>query len=314
MRVELLYFDGCPNYEGLVPQLRQLLDRAGIGSEVELRRVASEEDARRLRFLGSPTVRIDGRDVEEGAAGREDFGLKCRLYRTPSGLVGSPPGEWIAATVAVAVESSTSEPIAERLGDLPEPYRELHRSVLRAFVHGHAPEADDLRRLAGELDVDLVAALAELERRDALWVDQESGAVSVAYPFSGSPTAHEVTIASTGVRAFAMCALDALGVAFMIGEPALVRSRDPIGREPIEASIDPTGTHSWEPAGAVVVAAVSGGGPSAASCCPNVNFIADRERAHELLAEPGAPAGTLLAMPEAIELGRRIFGSLLDHA
>lgn len=95
MRIELLYFDGCPNHEALLPELRALLEREGIDAEIELRRVESAEAAERERFLGSPTVRIDGIDIEPRAAEREDFGLKCRLYRTAEGTSGIPPERWI---------------------------------------------------------------------------------------------------------------------------------------------------------------------------------------------------------------------------
>ena len=62
MKVELLYFDGCPGHEALVPRLRELLSAAD--ADLELRRIGSPEDAARERFLGSPTVRINGRDVD----------------------------------------------------------------------------------------------------------------------------------------------------------------------------------------------------------------------------------------------------------
>jgi hypothetical protein len=99
VKVELLYFDGCPSYERLLPRLARLLDHAGIDAEPELRQVESPEAAERERFLGSPTVRVDGRDVEPGAEQRRDFGLKCRLYRSPAGLSGEPPDEWIMAAL-----------------------------------------------------------------------------------------------------------------------------------------------------------------------------------------------------------------------
>jgi hypothetical protein len=51
--------------------------------------------AKRERFLGSPTLRIDGRDVEPGAERRTDFGLKCRLYRSDNGLAGFPQDDWV---------------------------------------------------------------------------------------------------------------------------------------------------------------------------------------------------------------------------
>ena len=100
--VELLYFEGCPNHEALLPHLERLLGAAEIPAEVKLREVADDDAAQRERFLGSPTVRVDGRDVEPGAEAREDFGLKCRLYRLPSGLGGAPLDEWVLDALALA--------------------------------------------------------------------------------------------------------------------------------------------------------------------------------------------------------------------
>ena len=95
MTLELMYFDGCPNHEMLLPHLEQLLRGAEISAEITLRRIADDTAAQHERFLGSPTIRVDGRDVEPGAEERDDFGLKCRLYRTPAGLRGAPSDEWI---------------------------------------------------------------------------------------------------------------------------------------------------------------------------------------------------------------------------
>jgi hypothetical protein len=100
MRVELLYFDGCPNHEVLLPHLEELLGAAGIPVEIVLREVPDGDTAQRERFLGSPTVRVDGHDIEPGADDRADFGLKCRLYRTDSGIRGTPLDEWILDALA----------------------------------------------------------------------------------------------------------------------------------------------------------------------------------------------------------------------
>lgn len=100
MSIDLLYFAGCPNHEALLQRLRALLTRAGIDDEVRLVRVESEEEARTERFLGSPSVRVGGFDVDPGGEGRDDFGLKCRLYQTPAGLSGTPPDEWVLAALA----------------------------------------------------------------------------------------------------------------------------------------------------------------------------------------------------------------------
>jgi hypothetical protein len=95
MKVEVLYFDGCPNHEALLPHLRELLESSGTGADIELVRVEDPDAAERERFLGSPTVRVDGEDVEPSAADRTDFGLKCRLFATPDGLRGMPADEWV---------------------------------------------------------------------------------------------------------------------------------------------------------------------------------------------------------------------------
>jgi hypothetical protein len=99
VRVELLYFDGCPHYEALLPRLRELI---GPEEELELRRIDSVEEAERERFLGSPSVRVNDHDVDPTASERDDFGLKCRLYRSDQGASGVPPEEWIRAALAEA--------------------------------------------------------------------------------------------------------------------------------------------------------------------------------------------------------------------
>jgi hypothetical protein len=97
--VELLYFDGCPNRDALEPRLRELVRRWSPRAAIQLRRVESDEDAQRLRFLGSPSVRVNGLDVEPGADAREDYGLKCRLYRAAGAQAGAPPDDWIVAAL-----------------------------------------------------------------------------------------------------------------------------------------------------------------------------------------------------------------------
>jgi hypothetical protein len=95
VKLELLYFDGCPNHDALLPRLGELLEQAGVTSAVELVNVPDDAAAQREGFLGSPTLRVDGYDVEPGADRRTDFGLKCRLYRTPDGFEGTPPDAWV---------------------------------------------------------------------------------------------------------------------------------------------------------------------------------------------------------------------------
>ena len=99
MKVELLYFDDCPSYKRLLPRLRALVDDHAPSAEIELRRIDSQDAAERERFLGSPTVLVDGEDVDPSASGRSDFGMKCRLYRNADGYSETPPEEWIVAAI-----------------------------------------------------------------------------------------------------------------------------------------------------------------------------------------------------------------------
>lgn len=93
--IEILYFDGCPNHQGLEGRIRSLLAAVGIEETITHRRIGSEEEAREERFLGSPTVRVNGVDVDPDAASRSTYGLMCRVYATDDGLRGTPPEEWI---------------------------------------------------------------------------------------------------------------------------------------------------------------------------------------------------------------------------
>ena len=101
-RVEILYFDGCPNHEPAHELVEQVAAELGLQTEIELVEVADAETATRVRFLGSPSVRVDGRDVEPGADERSDFVLSCRVYRSERGLAGRPEADWIRSALSAA--------------------------------------------------------------------------------------------------------------------------------------------------------------------------------------------------------------------
>ena len=323
--IELLYFDGCPNHEPVAARLPELLARAGVDASIELRRVESDEDAQRWRFLGSPTLRIGGRDVEPGADEREDFGLKCRLFRTPEGLSGVPLDEWILAALdgasrAAGIDDQASRAAAvlggrfagTRFRGASDAGRALHRRVIQSFIAGHPPEAPDLDRWGAELGTERDKTLAELEARDLVWRDASTGDVTVAYPFSGVETAHRVRIGDNDAEVFAMCAIDALGIAFLARAPVEVASIETTAGDRVRVRVDPSGAATAEPPGLVVIVGRTGDGPSASACCPYLNFVAGRNRAEALLAATAGLEGVVLDLPDAVALGREIFGDLLD--
>lgn len=102
MDVELLWFQGCPNHEGAEDLLRSVLDERGL--QVPIRRVAVEDEVtgRAVTFPGSPTIRVNGADVEPGWTPCEDCTPRCRLYATTGGLRGLPERQWIERAVDAA--------------------------------------------------------------------------------------------------------------------------------------------------------------------------------------------------------------------
>jgi hypothetical protein len=98
MKVEVLYVAECPSHPSAVRLVREVLVAEGIAAEVHEVLVVDEEMAEALRFCGSPTIRINGRDVTEGPEKAQTFGLSCRLY-AGSKQVGLPPVEVIHRAV-----------------------------------------------------------------------------------------------------------------------------------------------------------------------------------------------------------------------
>jgi hypothetical protein len=95
----MLRTEDCPHADAYLPRLRELLAGAGIDVPVRVRVVLNADQAQQERFLGSPTIRVGGRDVEPGSAQRQDYGLACRLYAHPDGRRGNPPDEWVLSAL-----------------------------------------------------------------------------------------------------------------------------------------------------------------------------------------------------------------------
>jgi hypothetical protein len=105
MNVELLYFDGCPKHPLVLAHLRELLSQIAPTATLQQVRLNSDQQAQAERFLGSPTIRVNGSDIEPHADARHDYGMRCRLYRSPDGLTGIPTEKWLVAALRNAAES-----------------------------------------------------------------------------------------------------------------------------------------------------------------------------------------------------------------
>lgn len=97
MLIEVLFVPRCPNHEPAVESLRNVLRSEAINATIQEIAVTDEAMARSLMFPGSPTVRINGRDVE--STPQQSYGLACRLY---SGGTGVPSVEALQRAVAGA--------------------------------------------------------------------------------------------------------------------------------------------------------------------------------------------------------------------
>jgi hypothetical protein len=94
MNVEILYFEGCPNHDPALEMVRRVLDREKIGAEVRLIEVTDEKAAETVRFLGSPSIRVNGADIEPGREDDSPF-FGCRTYTVAGKTVGVPPERWM---------------------------------------------------------------------------------------------------------------------------------------------------------------------------------------------------------------------------
>jgi hypothetical protein len=91
MRVEFLWWEGCPSHPGALAELRDVLRSEDLDPDVvERREITTDEQAVRERFPGSPTILIDGEDVIPHEDG-ELFSLTCRVYRLRDGRYSATP-------------------------------------------------------------------------------------------------------------------------------------------------------------------------------------------------------------------------------
>lgn len=103
MKIELLYFDGCPSWQTALDNLKSVLREEGITESVNVLEVVNDEQAQQEKFLGSPSIRINGNDLwfEQ----RENYSLSCRVYATPEGIKGWPTLEMLRSKIKLAGSS-----------------------------------------------------------------------------------------------------------------------------------------------------------------------------------------------------------------
>ena len=97
MRVEVLYIDGCPNHRLVVERVKKLLQKERISVPLTEIEIHDEMEAKKMGFLGSPTIRVNGLDVDPESRARSAIGMACRYYTS-----GLPSEEMICAALREA--------------------------------------------------------------------------------------------------------------------------------------------------------------------------------------------------------------------
>jgi hypothetical protein len=100
--IEVLYVLDCPHYAGVLALVERVREELGIDAELRTSLIGDQQAAERARFPGSPTIRVDGHDVEPGGAASGGFSLACRLYRQEQGLAGQPAERWVRDALLAA--------------------------------------------------------------------------------------------------------------------------------------------------------------------------------------------------------------------
>ena len=112
MKVEVLYIAGCPNHKPAVARVQQALQAARLSAEIQEIEVSDAAMARQVGFLGSPSVRVDGLDVEKEARATRTFGFGCRSYTGSGGRTGLPSFDLLHKALAEAAPLAARKPLA----------------------------------------------------------------------------------------------------------------------------------------------------------------------------------------------------------
>ena len=80
MKIDVLYFEGCPNHHAAVELAESVVAELGVAAKINQLPVSDAANAERLRFFRSPSVKVNGIDIDPGTQGRTDYAFACRVY------------------------------------------------------------------------------------------------------------------------------------------------------------------------------------------------------------------------------------------
>ena len=104
--IEVLYVQDCPHYPATLALVERVQGEVGLDTELRTTLIVDQAAADQARFPGSPTVRVDGHDVEPGSEPATEYLVGCRLYRLEHRFAGQPEERWIREALQRAAGSS----------------------------------------------------------------------------------------------------------------------------------------------------------------------------------------------------------------
>lgn len=107
MNIEILFFDGCPTHKEAQSLTEAVLQEKGLEATFKITNVTNDDEAKKYGFIGSPTIRIEGRDVEKDAREVKDFGRKCRIYLVDGKTGGLPSKEMVRDTLREVLDENS---------------------------------------------------------------------------------------------------------------------------------------------------------------------------------------------------------------
>lgn len=194
---------------------------------------------------------------------------------------------------------------------LTPPARQVHLAVLAALTEtGRPPARAELERIARADGGDPAAVLAELAERDVIAFDSD-GQIRAAYPFSPTSTPIQVSWEG-GPGAYAMCAIDALGISAMLARPVTITAAEPGTGRTITVHADRDKAR-WDPPHAVVFAGATGVDRCHAvdRTCGYINFFTSARAARAWARANPAITGEVLRQARALRRGIAEFGAFM---
>jgi hypothetical protein len=90
VKIDFLYYEDCPSHDAALERLHEVLDEEGVRAGIEITKVETSDQAQRLRFVGSPTILVEGQDIDPPPA-EAPYALTCRVYRWEDGRFSPLP-------------------------------------------------------------------------------------------------------------------------------------------------------------------------------------------------------------------------------